>query len=259
MSGPLAIMTVLLAETAAGGAAVLWMSGVHDAVRRGFFVLTGVILALSAWGAWATARGAVAVAATQSPAQDRMVLALAVFAGLLTVWQVLVVARVSAERYVGLLAAAAGVVALVMLALARDTRVVLALLELVAGAFFLGSTLFGLLLGHWYLVERRLSNRYMVRSAWFYAAGVGAAIVGAVLAAQNPAPAAQGFSPFLAVPGFSLLLAAGLVAVCALIAGFVWKLATEGGRSIQAATGMFYLAVIMAFSAELSSKIRFFG
>lgn len=259
MSGPLAIMTVLLAETAAGGAVVLWMSGVHDAVRRGFFLLTGVILALSAWAAWGTARGAVAVAVAQTPAQDRMVLALAVFAGLLTVWQVLLLARVSVERYVGLLAAAAGVVALVMLALARDTRVVLALVELMTGAFFLGSTLFGLLLGHWYLVERRLSNRYMIRSAWFYAAGVGAAVIGAVLAAGNPAPAAQGFSPFLAVPGFSLLLAAGLVAICALIAGFVWKLAREGGRSIQAATGMFYLAVIMAFSAELSSKIRFFG
>jgi hypothetical protein len=49
-----------------------------------------------------------------------------------------------------------------------------------------------------------------------------------------------------------------LTAVCALIAGFVWKLAREGGRSIQAATGMFYLAVIMAFSAELSAKIGFF-
>jgi hypothetical protein len=69
----------------------------------------------------------------------------------------------------------------------------------------------------------------------------------------------MGFSPFLAVPGFSLLLGVGLVAICALIAGFVWRLASEGGRSIQAATGMFYLAVIMAFSAELASKIRFFG
>jgi len=188
-----------------------------------------------------------------------MVTAFMVFAALLTVWQVLVLARLRVERIVGLAAAVLGVGALVTLGLARETRVVLALVELVAGAFFLGSTLFGLLLGHWYLVERRLSNRYMVRSAWFYAAGVGAAVVGAALAAQNPAPAVQGFSPFLAVPGFSLLLAGGLVAICALIAGFVWKLAQEGGRSIQAATGMFYLAVIMAFSAELSSKIRFFG
>ena len=257
MSGPLAIMAVLLAETAVGGTVVVWASGVHDAVRRGFFLLSGVILALCAWAAWATARAAVG----QDPtvAEGRMVLAFGAFAGLLTVWQVLVLARLRSERFVGLAAAAVGVVALVALAMARGSRVVPALFEVVAGAVFLGSTLFGLLLGHWYLVERRLSNRYMVRSAWFYVAGVAAAVVGAALAAQNPAPAVQGFSPFLAVPGFSLLLAAGLVAICALIAGFVWKLAQEGGRSIQAATGRFYLAVIMAFSAELSSKIRFFG
>jgi hypothetical protein len=257
VNGPLAVMTVLLVETAVGGAVVVWASGVHDAVRRGFLLLTGVTLALCAWAGWATARGA--VAPTPTPAQGRMVVALAVFAGLLTLWQVLVALRVRLERVVGLVAAVVGVVALVTLALARETRAVPALLELVTGAFFLGSTLFGLLLGHWYLVERRLSNRFMVRSAWLYAAGVGAAVIGAVLAAQNPTPAGTGFSPFLSVPGFSLFLAAGLVAICALIAGFVWRLAYEGGRSIQAATGMFYLAVIMAFSAELSSKIRFFG
>lgn len=256
VNGPAAVMAVLLAETAVGGAVVVWLSGVHGAVRRGFLLLTGVTLTACAWAAWAAGRAAVASGPT--PAEARMLLALAVFAGLLTVWQVLTLARVRSERFVGLAAAVVGVAALVMLALARETRVVAALVELLTGAFFLGSALFGLLLGHWYLVERRLPNRYMVRSAWLYTAGVVAAVVGATLAAQNPTPPVQGFSPFLAVPGFSLLLAAGLVAICALIAGFVWKLAYEGGRSIQAATGMFYLAVIMAFSAELSSKIRFF-
>ncbi len=257
MSGPLAVMAVLLAETAVGGTVVTLTSGVHGVVRRGFLLLSGLILTACAWAAWALARAAVGGAPT--PAQGRMVLLLGAFAGLLAVWQILVLARAAIEHVVGLGAAAVGVVALVTVALARDGRVVLAVLELAAGAFFLGTALFGLLLGHWYLVERRLSNRYMVRSAALYAAGVGAAVLGAVLSAQNPTPAATGFSPFLAVPGFSVLLVVGLVAICALIAGFVWKLAQEGGRSIQAATGMFYLAVIMAFSAELSSKIGFFG
>jgi hypothetical protein len=135
----------------------------------------------------------------------------------------------------------------------------LAVAELALGSLFLGSTVFGLLLGHWYLVERRLSNAYMIRGAWWYVAGVVAAVGAAALSARNPAPdMGGGFSPVLVVPGFSVMLAVGLVAICALIAGFVWKLAQEGGRSIQAATGMFYLAVIMAFSAELSTKFRFF-
>lgn len=257
MNGAVAVMAVLLAETAVGGTIVVLTSGVHGAVRRGFLLLSGLVLTACAWGAWAAARASVGAAAT--PAQQRMVLLLAVFGGLLVAWQVLVLARARLELAAGLIAAVAGVVALVAMGLTRDSRVILAMAELAAGAFFLGSTLFGLLLGHWYLVERRLSNRYMIRSALLYAAGVGAAVVGAVLSAQNPTPAATGFSPFLAVPGFSLLLAGGLVAICALIAGFVWKLAQEGGRSIQAATGMFYLAVIMAFSAELSTKFRFFA
>lgn len=259
MNGAVAVMAVLLAETAVGGTIVVLTSGVHGAVRRGFLLLSGLVLTACAWGAWAAARASASVGAAATPAQQRMVLLLGVFGGLLVAWQVLVLARARLEFAAGLIAAVAGVVALVAMGLARDSRVILAMVELAAGAFFLGSTLFGLLLGHWYLVERRLSNRYMIRSALLYAAGVGAAVVGAVLSAQNPTPAATGFSPFLAVPGFSLLLAGGLVGICALIAGFVWKLAQEGGRSIQAATGMFYLAVIMAFSAELSSKFRFFG
>jgi hypothetical protein len=266
-------MSVLLLEAAAGGAVVLWASGVWGRVRRGFFLLQGVTVALCAWGAWATARGGIAVSRTVAESGEsdalvsamagapgtRLLSALLAFAMLTTLWQVVLVVRQSGvSRALGVLAAVAGVVALVLFALARGERVGLALVELLLGALFLGSTMFGLLLGHWYLVERRLPNVYMVRGSWWYIAGVIGAIGAAALSATNPARTSGGFSPFLAVPGFTLYLAAGLVAVCALIAGFVWKLAQEGGRSIQAATGMFYLAVIMAFSAELSSKFRFF-
>jgi len=152
-----------------------------------------------------------------------------------------------------------GVASLVPLAGIGDAGVVSSLVQLALGSLFLGSTVFGLLLGHWYLVERRLPGIYMVRGARWYAAGVVAAAGAAALSAGTAGPdAATGFSPVLAVPGFSVWLAGGLVAVCALIAGFVWRLAHEGGRSIQAATGMFYLAVIMAFSAEMSAKLGFF-
>jgi hypothetical protein len=122
-----------------------------------------------------------------------------------------------------------------------------------------GAALYGLLLGHWYLFQRRLDPVHMLRGAQAYTAGVAAGLVGLALSAFNPPPdlSAAG-SPLLAVPGFSLILGAGLLAICALIAPFVWKLAKEGGRSIQAATGYFYLAVVMSLSAELASKFRFF-
>lgn len=266
------MVSVLLLEAAAGGAVVLWASGVWGKVRKGFFVLTGVTVAVCAWGAWAAARAGIAASreivdagsdalltAMTGPPGERLLTGLLVFAVLATVWQVVLVVRQSdVSRGLGLLTAIAGIACLVLFAVARGERVVAALAEVLLGALFLGSTVFGLLLGHWYLVERRLSNVYMVRSAAFYIAGVAAAVGTAALSATNPARISGGFSPFLSVPGFTLYLAAGLVAVCALIAGFVWKLAQEGGRSIQAATGMFYLAVIMAFSAELSAKFRFF-
>ena len=273
MRGPLGVVSVLLLEAAAGGMVVLHASGVWGHVRRGFFLLHGITVALCAWGAWATARAGIDVSraevagGTADPLLEamagdpgrRLLLGLLAFAVAKTVWQlVLLVRQSTASRVLGVAATVIGVAAAVLFALARGERVGLALAEVLLGSLFLGSTLFGLLLGHWYLVERRLSNVYMIRSAWWYVAGVVGAVGTAALSATNPARTSGGFSPFLAVPGFTLYLALGLVAVCALIAGFVWKLAREGGRSIQAATGMFYLAVIMAFSAELSAKFRFF-
>lgn len=273
MSGSLGVMSVILLETAAGGAVVLWASGVWGHVRRGFFLLIGISIALCAAGSWALTRSVVAAAPAQlervatdpalaalaGPAGQRAVLGLAVFTVLLLLWQLLLLARAeAASRVVGLLSAAAALIALVLFGLVRQPTVLPAILELLAGAIFLGSTLFGLLLGHWYLVERRLSNVYMVRSAWWFIGGVAAAVAAVALSALNPVQVATGFNPLLSVPSFSLLLGGGLVAICAFIAGFVWKLAHEGGRSIQAATGYFYLAVIMAFSAELAAKFRFF-
>jgi hypothetical protein len=274
MSGAVGVMAVVLLETAVGGALILWGSGVYGRVRRGFFLLTGITLALCAYGAWAVTRSAIGTErlrledgtpldATRSlvlgPAGDRALLALAVFAVLMVVWQVLLLVRDNAvARGVGLLAAATGVVALVLFGLTRPEPG-LAIAELSLGALFLGSTLHGLLLGHWYLVERKLPTTHMIRSSYLYIAGVVAAGIAVALSALNPAPDITSVSsPLLVIPGFSILLGAGLVFICAIIAGFVWKLSQEGGRSIQAATGMFYLGVIMAFSAELAAKFRFF-
>lgn len=256
MTSPLGIMSVILLEAAAGSAVVLWAGGVHGKVRRGFFVLIGVTIALFALGGWRLA--AAEFATRPTVAADRAILAMGVFAGLAVLWQVLLWVHQSAARAAGLAAALTGVVALVLLGLTRTDRPGLAVLELLLGAVFLGATNYGLLLGHWYLVERKLGNEPMVRGAWWYVGGVVAGAGTAFLSSQNAAPEGSGLSLYFSVPGFSVLLAGGLVAVCGLISGFVVKLAKEGGRSIQAATGMFYLAVIMAFSAEMAAKVRFF-
>ena len=74
----------------------------------------------------------------------------------------------------------------------------------------------------------------------------------------HPAPEFGRFSPLLSVGNMTLTLGIGTLALVALIAGFNVKLANEGGRSIQASTGMFYLAVILAPAAEFAAKVRFF-
>jgi hypothetical protein len=251
MSGAVGVMAIILLESAVGGAVALWASGVWGHVRRGFFLLTGTTIALCAMGAWALTR------AESGPSSA--VTALAAFTAVAVVWQVLLVLRQEAlSRIAGLLATAIGIVALFLFAEVRDRAYALGVVELLLGSLFLGTSIYGLLLGHWYMVERRLTNRYMVVSAYLYGAGVVAAAVGAFLASRNPAPDASGLSPLLALPSLTVLLAGGFVAICALIAPFVWKLSKEGGRSIQAATGYFYLAVIMAFSAEMAAKLRFF-
>ena len=253
MDGASGVMAIILLETAVGASVLLWATGVWGVVRRGFFLLTGATIALCAAGAWAI------TAAEAGPGAGRIVGGLAVFTVLAVAWQALLIARQEgAARVVGLLASVAGVIAIVLFAGVRDRAVGLAAVELLLGSLFLGSTAYGLLLGHWYLVERRLTNRYMVRSAYLYGAGVLAAGIAAALAAQSPAPDPGNLSPLLGIPNFTVLLAGGFLAICALIAPFVWKLANEGGRSIQAATGYFYLAVIMAFSAEMAAKLRFF-
>ena len=272
MSGSLGVLSIVLLEIAVGGTMALWVSGIAGHVRRGFFLLTGIALTVFAWAAWVTTSNAVEVARTAraedatvvavtGPAGARMLTALVVYAVLMVVWQVLLlIFDNAAARAAGILASVAGVVALVFFGLARGVEPVFAIGELVVGALFLGTVAFGFLMGHWYMVERRLEKRWMIRAAWFYIVGVVGAVASVALSARNPAPDIIAVtSPLLAIPGFSVLLGAGVVVICAIIAGFVWKLAHEGGRSLQAATGYMYLALIMAFCAEMAAKFRFFA
>jgi hypothetical protein len=178
-------------------------------------------------------------------------------------------------RALGLLAAAVGVATFVPLALLRDVAAgaagspALGVVELLLGAFFLGAVWNGMVLGHWYLVERRLSNRFMVWMAWVNAAAVAAGLASVLLSAGNAVPCTGltgdelvmcqlAYSPILAVEHFTIIIGIGIMALIGLIAAFNVKLAREGGRSIQAATGMFYLAVILAPAAEFAAKVRFY-
>lgn len=282
MDVPAVVLAVVLAEAAVGGLALLWLGPTWGAVRHGYELLLGTTLALMSWGALAALQVPLETVALRRPELaaaaeqlDTALLATTVLAGLAVV--ALAARAAPVGRWLGIAAVAAGLWSFVPFAILRAERlgaastgeIAIGVVELLAGALLLGAVWDGMVLGHWYLVERRLSNRYMIWIAWVNVAAVVAGLVSVGLSARNPVPCAGltggelqtcalTFSPVLTIGSMTIVLGVGVLALIAIIAGFNVKLAREGGRSIQASTGMFYLAVILAPAAEFAAKVRFF-
>ena len=290
MSGPTGVIAVVLFEIALGSLALLWLAPLWGVVRPGFFKLVGATVVACAGLAWLAGHTALEAAGPDGRAAARW---LASFAVAALLWQVLVYARVGSRPRVGAAVGAAGSpapagtgqpegrqgptspvagttelsrwagIAAVLPGLAAvwplaalSGRPLAGAVALLTGALFLGATTDGLLLGHWYLVDRRLSNRPILSLANWLIVGIAAALVSAILGGERGGRVDQSLSPLLAFPNLTVWLAVGLVLVCALIAGFI-RVLVRGG-SIQAATGMFYLAVVMALAAEFAAKVYFF-
>jgi len=265
---PAVVLAIVLAETAAGGLALTWLAPTWGKVRHGYEILLGSTLALMALGAWAALRtpleviadGASSAVATSAEQVGWALLSMTGLAALAVV--ALIAKQAPIARALGILATVAGLASFVPLAQLRtataDGGLLLGIAELALGAFLLGAIWDGMILGHWYLVERRLSNRYMIWIAWVNVAAVVAGVGAVLLSALQPAPASLLFSPILSIGSMTIIMGLGVLSLVALIAGFNVKLANEGGRSIQASTGMFYLAVILAPAAEFAAKVRFF-
>jgi hypothetical protein len=254
-------MALVLAETAGGGAGFLFLTPLWGEVRRGFFYLTGaVVLVLSASTAGAAA-GAYDVA-TASKGRLAVTLAL-VLAGATLLWLGLVRWRLhTSGRMLGIATVPVAVAMLFAFARTTDESLTLSFFQLLAGAVFTGAVLDGLLLGHWYLTDRRLTRGPINRMAWLLIAAVvletAAVIAGAIGVPSRPSRAASTLNPLLTVAGSATWIAIGMVACTGLIAVFI-RITLRGARptAVQSATGFFYLAVITAFTAELAAKVRF--
>jgi hypothetical protein len=184
---------------------------------------------------------------------------LAATAVVAVVWQLLLWGGAGeASRAVGIAVIPVGVAALIALSAlpAAIHAPGLGVVQLLAGALFLGAVTDGLLLGHWYLVDKRASRAPLARMGIFLLVGSVVAPIVTLAGGTGGGQADPRFSPLLGVGTLTVALAVGLAVVCALIAVFIRMLIKED--SIQAATGFFYLAVIMAFAAEFAAKVRFF-
>ncbi len=278
MANPAAVFALVLAMSAVGASVLTWTRPTFGLVRSGYEMLVGSIVVLLGWGAaaaFATPVGRVLeVDPTSGVSAVRPLLY--AFAGLNALAVVLRALRFTpvVPRVLGLAATAVGFAAMWPLAVLRAEAggaggIAQGVVELLLGTALLGAILFGMLLGHWYLVERRLTNRPMVTIAWINAAVIAAGLGSVLLSSRNPAPCSglDGaafqqcsllFAPILRIGSMTIVLGLGVLSLLALIAGFNIKLAREGGRSIQASTGMYYLAVILAPAVEFAAKVRFF-
>lgn len=272
------VLALVLVMTAVGSSALMWLAPTYGAVRQGYEWLTGATVLLLTWGGWSALSGPL-LSLEGTPGElfgQRARLLLVWMMGMTLIALVLRATRlpVVVARGIGAIATALGVASFVPLAAIRADAggaggLTQGIVELLLGAFFMGAIWVGMILGHWYLVERRLSNRYMVWMAWTNVAAVFAGLGSVLLSARNPAPCeglvgaafqqcAMTFAPILRIGSMTVTLGLGVLALIALISGFNVKLAREGGRSIQASTGMFYLAVILAPAVEFAAKVRFF-
>jgi len=251
------VLALVLAESAAGGAAFLFLTPLWNEVKRGFFYLTGGILLVLAVGAAAAAGSGAAFSRSEPAATARLfafILGGAIIVGLgLLAWR-----RPRAARAVGLGAVGAAAAMLVFFARATGDSFSLSLFQLLAGAVFTGAVLDGLLLGHWYLTDRKLPRGPINRMAWVL---IGAVLIEAVAVLASlgipESSAPTSLSPLLTVAGNATWIAFGMVACTGLIAAFI-RMTLRGARpaAVQSATGFFYLAVITAFTAELAAKVR---
>ncbi len=251
-------MALVLAETAVGGLFVLWVTPTWGTLRSGFFKLTGTVLAVTAVLAWLAARGPLGGTGGGGKFAAAFWL-LGATAALAVLWQVAQWAGAHAiGRIIGIAAVPVGVAAFVALARlpAASHGVGVGVVQLLAGALFLGAVIDGLLLGHWYLVDRRASREPLRRMGFLLLAGSVLAMAASIVGGGGGGTASTEFSPLLGAGTLTVALAVGLTALCLMIGFFIRALVKED--SIQAATGFFYLAVILAVSAEFAAKVRFY-
>lgn len=256
MTGVAGVMALVLAEAVAGATVFLWVGPLWTEVKPGFFKLLGAILTVLAILTWLSVEAAVV---EEFPSGD-VVRAMTVVAGAATVlWTALLFLRQPVvARAVGWLSVPAWLAVLLWMGGAGRQSLGLAVFQLAAGAALLGASTDGLLLGHWYLTDRRLPRRPIERSTMALVASVVAAAVAVISAGFTGVETSAAINPLLTVGALAPWIALGMVAATGLIAGFVNAvLKGERASAVQSATGFYYLAVVTAFTAEVAVKTRF--
>jgi hypothetical protein len=255
------VLCVLMVELAVGGAFLMWYLDRTEAAPTGFLKLTAFVNA-----------GAIAFAGVLLPTLPRGDLAaragldasaLGAFAQVLVVVIVLVVAQLvtafmpwrGVREAVGILTVLAGILDLVLAAIARPSQSpfdVFALLALPLGALALGGANAAMLLGHWYLVTPKLSSGPLQKAALVV---VGAVALQIGLVAVAIARGELTLNTDLAfVVAAGLRIGVGLLMTLAVALAAWWT----ARMNTQASTGLLYVGLGCVLAGEVSARVLFF-
>jgi hypothetical protein len=258
VTGVAGVMALVLAETVAGATLFLWASPLWTEVKRGFFKLLGAILTVLSGLTWLSVDAG--LVGPRGFVNSDILRATTLAATVATaLWTVLLFTRQrSVARVVGLLSVPAWLAVLVWMGGAGRQPYGLALFQLAAGAALLGAATDGLLLGHWYLTDRKLPRGPINRMTTILVASVAIAAIAVISAGFSGVETSTSINPLLTAGALAPWIALGMVVATALIAGVV-KAVLKGERAsaVQSATGFYYLAVVTAFTAEVAVKTRF--
>ena len=250
MTGSGAVLTLVLIEWAAGWIGVAAWTQSWGVVRRGHFRITAWITAALALMALLANFGA---APEDASLQRGLIVTL--FAASLVYLGAQYVRSDLVGAVVGGVAAVVGAAGLVEAAgyLEGGGRA-LTIAGLLAGAGFLGSITNGMMLGHWYLNQPGLKPWALARLTLLALAGVGLTLLtGAVDVGRLTEASTEG--AVLGLPGFGDSFGVAFYGIWFVLAAFsggvVWMARRcIQIRSIQSATGLYYVAILTSGVAE---------
>jgi hypothetical protein len=252
LTGAGAVVALVLIEWTAGWVAGAAWTQSWGVVTRGHFRITGYIVAVFSVLALLANRHAVADV-RDAGLQPSLVTAMAV---LVFLYLALQWSRSDVPAaVVGALAGAAGVGALIASApLLRGWPDAMAAVGLITGALLLGGVWNGMMLGHWYLNQPGLKTWALARLTNVALAATGAsAAAGLISVSELSNASTQG--AVLGLPGFgdsfSVVFFVVWVTLVLFTGAVVWGVRRcVKIKSIQSATGLFYVAVLTAGVSE---------
>lgn len=248
MKGSGAVLAIVLLEWTGGWVAAAAWTQSWDVIKRGHFRIT----------AWATAILAVMTLFANRSAVETGLQPLLVTVVLGSALLYLTAQYLESDLpavVTGALTGVAAVAALILSAgLLGEWHPVLAALHLVSGAAFLGAVTNGMMLGHWYLNQPGLKPWALARLTHL---ALGATALTGVLglASAGKLTTAETEGAVLGLPGFGAsfgLAFYGIWVALLIFSGVVVWMARRciNIRSIQSATGLYYVAILTAGVAE---------